>query len=87
MIFICLSPAFDFAGSGEARTQSLRLLSEGGRLIIIGLANEPILIPNDIAFAYKRTQILGHYGSEPSHTKELIELVGKGPNCYSALTS
>ena len=50
--------ALDFAGSGEARTQSLRLLSEGGRLIIIGLANEPILIPNDIAFAYKRTQIL-----------------------------
>jgi D-arabinose 1-dehydrogenase-like Zn-dependent alcohol dehydrogenase len=73
-----LCVAFDFAGSGTVRTQSLRLLGEGGRLVIIGLANEPIIIPNDIAFAYKRSQILGHYGSEPEHTQQLVDLVIAG---------
>ncbi len=68
---------FDFAGVASARTQGLRLLADGGRLVIVGLANESILIPNDIAFAYKRSQLLGHYGSDPIHTQELINLVGE----------
>ena len=65
--------AFDFAGVGAVRKQALSLLGERGRLVIVGIANEPILIPNDMAFTYMRTQILGHYGSEPHHTKELVE--------------
>ena len=70
--------AFDFAGSGLARNQGLRMLAEGGRLVIVGLANEPIVIPSDIAFAYKRTQVLGHYGSEPFHTQQLVDLIRDG---------
>jgi len=31
-----------------------------------------------MAFTYMRTQILGHYGSEPMHTKELVEFVKQG---------
>ena len=31
-----------------------------------------------MAFTYMRTQILGHYGSEPIHTKELVEFVKEG---------
>ncbi len=69
---------FDFAGVASARSQGFRLLAEGGRLVIVGLANENIVIPNDIAFAYKRTQLLGHYGSDPIHTQELIDLVRDG---------
>ncbi|MBC7462644.1 MAG: zinc-binding dehydrogenase [Actinobacteria bacterium] len=70
--------AFDFVGSSVVRTQALKLLAEGGRLVIVGLANEQIVIPNDIAFAYKRTQILGHYGSEPLHTQEIVNLIADG---------
>jgi threonine dehydrogenase-like Zn-dependent dehydrogenase len=44
----------------------------------VGIANEPITIPNDMAFTYMRTQILGHYGSEPHHTRELVEFVAAG---------
>ena len=73
-----LNVAFDFAGSGTARNQGLRSLGEGGRLVIVGLANESIHIPNDIAFAYKHSQVLGHYGSDPIHTKEMVELVRQG---------
>ena len=69
---------FDFAGSSSARTQGLRLLTEGGRLVIVGLANESIVIPNDIAFAYKRSKLLGHYGSDLRHTQELVALVHAG---------
>jgi D-arabinose 1-dehydrogenase-like Zn-dependent alcohol dehydrogenase len=69
---------FDFAGVASARSQGFRLLAEGGRLVIVGLANESIVIPNDIAFAYKRSQLLGHYGSDPIHTQELVNLIREG---------
>lgn len=72
-----LRAAFDFAGVGAVRKQALSLLGEGGRLVIVGIANEPIVIPNDMAFTYMRTKILGHYGSEPYHTKELVEMVAE----------
>jgi len=70
--------AFDFAGVTSVRVQGLPLLSEGGRLVLIGIAGEAISIPNDMAFIYKRNQILGHYGSEPHHTQELVALVEQG---------
>ena len=73
-----LNAAFDFAGVTPVRKQALSLLGEQGRLIIVGIANEPITIPNDMAFTYMRTQILGHYGSEAHHTKELVEFAKQG---------
>jgi 2-desacetyl-2-hydroxyethyl bacteriochlorophyllide A dehydrogenase len=73
-----LNAAFDFAGVTPVRKQALSLLGEQGRFVIVGIANEPITIPNDMAFTYMRTQILGHYGSEPIHTKELVEFVKEG---------
>jgi D-arabinose 1-dehydrogenase-like Zn-dependent alcohol dehydrogenase len=73
-----LNVAFDFAGVSPVRKQALSLLGEQGRLVIVGIANEPIVIPNDMAFTYMRTQIMGHYGSEAHHVRELIEFAGDG---------
>lgn len=73
-----LNACFDFAGVTPVRKQALSLLGECGRLVIVGIANEPITIPNDMAFTYMRTQILGHYGSEAHHTEELVEFVRTG---------
>ena len=73
-----LNAAFDFAGVSPVRKQALSLLGEQGRLVIVGIANEPIVIPNDMAFTYMRTQILGHYGSEGHHVRELIEFARQG---------
>ena len=73
-----LNAAFDFAGVTPVRKQALSLLGEQGRLVIIGIANEPIVIPNDMAFTYMRTQIMGHYGSEDRHVRELIEFAAQG---------
>jgi D-arabinose 1-dehydrogenase-like Zn-dependent alcohol dehydrogenase len=73
-----LNAAFDFAGVSSVRKHALSMLGEQGRLTIIGIANEPIVIPSDMAFTYMRTQILGHYGSELHHVRELIEFVREG---------
>ena len=73
-----LHAAFDFAGVTPVRKQALSMLGEQGRLIIVGIANEPIVIPSDMAFTYMRTQILGHYGSEAHHVSELIEFARQG---------
>ena len=73
-----LNAVFDFAGVSPVRKQALSMLGEQGRLVIIGIANEPIVIPNDMAFTYMRTQIMGHYGSEAHHVRELIELAASG---------
>ncbi|MEY4101178.1 MAG: hypothetical protein RLZZ567_421, partial [Actinomycetota bacterium] len=73
-----LNAAFDFAGVTPVRKQALSMLGEQGRLVIVGIANEPITIPNDMAFTYMRTQILGHYGSEAHHTRELVEFAKQG---------
>ena len=73
-----LNAAFDFAGVTSVRKQALSLLGEHGRLVIVGIANEPIVIPNDMAFTYMRTQIMGHYGSEEHHVRELIEFAAQG---------
>ena len=73
-----LNCAFDFAGVTPVRKQALSLLGEEGRLVIVGIANEPITIPNDMAFTYMRTQIRGHYGSEAHHTQELVNFVAEG---------
>lgn len=82
-----VNAAFDFAGVGAVRIQALPLLAEGGRLVIIGIANEAVVIPNDMAFVYKRNQILGHYGSEPHHTAELVALLKEGKLDLSASIS
>ncbi len=82
-----VNAAFDFAGVGSVRIQALPLLAEGGRLVIIGIASEPISIPNDMAFVYKRNQILGHYGSEVRHTQELVAFVKDGKLDLSASIS
>ena len=73
-----LNAAFDFAGVTSVRKQALSLLGEHGRLVIVGIANEPIVIPNDMAFTYMRTQTMGHYGSEEHHVRELIEFAAQG---------
>lgn len=73
-----LNAAFDFAGVTSVRKQAFSLLGEQGRLVIVGIANEPIVIPNDMAFTYMRTQIMGHYGSEAHHVRELIEFARDG---------
>jgi len=73
-----LDVAIDFAGFAPVRTQALECLRVGGRLVLTGISGGPINIDPDTIFQYMRKQLLGHYGSEPRHVTELVNLVKLG---------
>lgn len=82
-----LGVAFDFAGVAPVREQALSLLGKGGRLVVVGLANKPLTIPNDLGFAYFGQSLHGHYGSQPEHVQQLVTLAGRGRLDLSASVS
>lgn len=70
-----LAVAFDFAGVAAVREQAVACLDAHGRLVLVGLTNKPLTIANGTAFSYFQQQVRGHYGSEPQHLTELVNLV------------
>ncbi|MEU8817257.1 zinc-binding dehydrogenase [Actinoplanes sp. NPDC048796] len=73
-----LSYAFDFAGVAPVREQAAATMARGGRLILVGLTDQPLTITQGTHFSYLKQQILGHYGSQPEHVLELLDLVAGG---------
>lgn len=82
-----LAAAFDFAGVPVVREQALRVLSPGGRLVLVGLTDKPLEIRDGTRFSYLGQRVLGHYGSEPEHVVQLVDLVGAGRLDLSASIS
>ncbi|MBO0813276.1 MAG: zinc-binding dehydrogenase [Microlunatus sp.] len=73
-----LAAAFDFAGVGAVREQAVGCLAAGGRLVLVGLTPEPLVITNSTMISFYRQQIRGHYGSAPEDVGTLVDLVGHG---------
>ncbi|WP_236827052.1 MULTISPECIES: zinc-binding dehydrogenase [unclassified Blastococcus] len=73
-----LAFAFDFAGVAPVREQAVRCLERDGALVLVGLTDQPLEIRNGTQFSYFGQRILGHYGSEPAHVVELVDLVRHG---------
>jgi D-arabinose 1-dehydrogenase-like Zn-dependent alcohol dehydrogenase len=73
-----LDAAFDFAGVPVVREQAVKVLGEHGRLVLVGLTDQPLEVSDGTRFSYLRQQILGHYGSEPEHVVQLVDLVEAG---------
>ncbi|WP_238454635.1 zinc-binding dehydrogenase [Micromonospora sp. ATA51] len=73
-----LDVAFDFAGVTPAREQAMTVLGRQGRLVLTGIANQPLTIPSDSRFNYSRQAVLGHYGSEAQHVEQLVSLAAQG---------
>jgi D-arabinose 1-dehydrogenase-like Zn-dependent alcohol dehydrogenase len=73
-----LDVAFDFAGVTPVREQALTVLGRRGRLVLAGIANEPVTIRSDSRFNYLGQAVLGHYGSEAGHVEQLVTLAGQG---------
>jgi len=69
-----LAAAFDFAGVAAVRDQAVGCLGAGGRLVLVGLTDQPLTITNGTAFSYFQQKILGHYGSAPAHIEQLVDL-------------
>ncbi|WP_166020346.1 zinc-binding dehydrogenase [Streptomyces chilikensis] len=73
-----LDAAIDFAGVAPVRSQALKALRTGGRLVLVGISGGALTVENDGPFQYTRKQILGHYGSEPRHVADLVRMVELG---------
>lgn len=73
-----LDVAFDFAGVPIVREQAVQVLGEHGRLVLVGLTDKPLEVRDGTRFSYLRQQVLGHYGSEPEHVVQLVDLVRAG---------
>ncbi|MEU4480598.1 zinc-binding dehydrogenase [Micromonospora sp. NPDC023966] len=82
-----LDVAFDFAGVPSVREQAMTVLGRRGRLVLAGIANQPINIPSDSRFNYNQQAVLGHYGSEAEHVGQLVTLTGLGRLDLSASVS
>ncbi|GGX23657.1 zinc-binding dehydrogenase [Streptomyces noursei] len=73
-----LDVAFDFAGVGAARAQAASVLGPFGSLVLAGLTPEPVTIADSTAFCFNSNQVRGHYGSEPEHVEQLVDLASAG---------
>ncbi|MEV0850287.1 zinc-binding dehydrogenase [Streptomyces sp. NPDC049954] len=73
-----LAAAFDFAGVPAVREQAVTCLAPAGKLVLVGLTDQPLTISGGTAFSYFQQQILGHYGSSDGHVDQLVQLVGRG---------
>ncbi|WP_037600728.1 zinc-binding dehydrogenase [Streptacidiphilus rugosus] len=75
-----LDAALDFAGHPAVREQAMAALADGtltpgGRLVLVGLTNQPVTIADGTAFSAGKKQLLGHWGSIPAHIHELVRLI------------
>lgn len=70
--------ALEFAGVAAARSQALKSLSIGGRLVLVGVDTAPMVIDDLIEFHGARLKVLGHLGYEPRHIEELVKFVALG---------
>ncbi|MCM6777030.1 zinc-binding dehydrogenase [Nocardia sp. CDC159] len=69
-----LAAAFDFAGVAAVREQAAVCLGQGGRLVLVGLTDKPITLTYGTMFSFFGQQLRGHYGSEPEHVNQLVQL-------------
>jgi threonine dehydrogenase-like Zn-dependent dehydrogenase len=73
-----LDVAYDMAGVGAVRSQALRCLARGGRLVLVGLTPEPLTVKNSIALSVRGLKVIGHYGSAPGDVERLVDLTRYG---------
>ncbi|MEW5626733.1 MULTISPECIES: zinc-binding dehydrogenase [Streptomyces] len=83
-----LAAAFDFAGVPAVRAQALSVLAPKGRLVLVGLTDQPLTVADGTRFSYLQQQILGHYGSDmPVALPQLLALVQGGRLDFSGSIS
>lgn len=68
----------DFVGRPETASQALRCLRPGGRLVIVGMGQEPIGLPPPALFAWREHAVIGSFGSTRRDLDEVLRLVQSG---------
>jgi D-arabinose 1-dehydrogenase-like Zn-dependent alcohol dehydrogenase len=73
-----LDVAVDLFGANRVLVQADACLGRFGRLVIIGLSNEPISLGPNALFGVTSHSLLGHLGYDKSHLDQLISFVASG---------
>jgi D-arabinose 1-dehydrogenase-like Zn-dependent alcohol dehydrogenase len=73
-----LNVAVDLFGANRVLVQADACLGRFGRLVIIGLSNEPISLGPNAQFGITSHSLLGHLGYDHSHLDQLIGFVASG---------
>ncbi|MFD8087258.1 alcohol dehydrogenase catalytic domain-containing protein [Kitasatospora sp. NPDC059722] len=82
-----LAAAFDFAGAAAVREQAMAALGERGRLVLVGLTDQPLTITKGTMVSFLRQEIRGHYGSQSQDVIDLVALTRGGRLDFSRSVS
>lgn len=69
---------FDFVGLPAVQREAQRHLANYGRLVLVGISGQPLVIEDSITFILKQNRVMGHYGSRTPHLAQLVDLVQRG---------
>lgn len=73
-----LDLAVDLVGANAVLAQAGSCLGRSGRLLMIGLSQDPIQLGPGVLFGLASQSLLGHLGYAKRHLDELVELVSHG---------
>lgn len=73
-----LDVAVDLAGANQILAQGDACLGRFGRLVMIGLSQEPLALGPGVDFCDKSHALLGHLGYQKEHLDQLVTLVATG---------
>ncbi|QFS90407.1 L-threonine 3-dehydrogenase [Mycobacterium sp. THAF192] len=73
-----LDVIFDFAGFPASQLEAQRHLANHGRLVLVGISGQPVVIEDSVTFTLKQNSVLGHYGSLAPHLAQLVDFVQRG---------
>ena len=70
--------ALEFIGLRETITQAVRCVRVGGRVVIVGLGPDEVILPPPTQIVRTELSLLGSYGSTTSEIQSVINLVASG---------
>jgi 2-desacetyl-2-hydroxyethyl bacteriochlorophyllide A dehydrogenase len=73
-----LDVAFDVVARGSTMAQANAALGHHGRLLLVGMSQDPVDLGPAAAFARTRHSVAGHLGYRKRHIEQLVELVAHG---------
>ncbi|GAA0668351.1 zinc-binding dehydrogenase [Streptomyces malaysiensis subsp. malaysiensis] len=73
-----LDVAFDCVGRTPTFTQAERALGHRGRLVLVGISPDPLVMGPELHFVRNRHTVIGHTGYRMEHLEDLVELTARG---------
>jgi len=70
--------ALEFIGLKETIDQAVRCVREGGRVVVVGLGPDAVVLPPPTQIVRSELSLLGSYGSTTSEIQSVIDLVASG---------